>query len=489
MKKVLALMAVLLIASVGIFCAVGAAVNEDKDTVVITENILYGDKSAAEGITIKNQNRYGRHLFWDTTYTIGEAAEYDTECWFSAVEVRKDNPYNYFKIALEIDIAYGCDFNTPAEEQPGIERAYKELYDAAKPGEELKRVIRLKDYYEYYPIGIEIDLPDTSWHGFAHEQLHWTEEYNDYKYAWEKFNEFFKIPVPEDMTFEISISKGYNSNEPTGIGFSFVDKDSYYMSAMSTYSDDTCYFTINNRRNSGKFVDTSLIPGGYGIYAFSYGGEAKKYKTGIDVDSLKMVYPLEEEAVVVHLSMSEDKTKLLLFTNDGEELLLTVIDVATMTELQTLSLGAGDFYEIREYGAEHEFYEGHEFGSFIVLYLHGNKICLLVENEEGEYEHKFTVDAAEAKVVNSDLAYWKYPSINYDGERLVVVDYLYVGKYTNILSCGYNVAVYKESGLEFYAEYDSSLSTHPYSDLYEENCLPADDNRDDTFVIEFGEGE
>ena len=488
MKKVLALIAVLLIASVGIFCAVGATVNKDKDTVVITENILYGDKSAAEGITIKNQTRYDRHLFWDTTYTIGEPAKYDTEFWFSAVELRRNNPRNHMKIALEIDIAYGCDFYKPAEEQPGIERAYKELYDAAKPGEELKRVIRLKDYYEYYPIGIEIDLPDTYWHGFAHENLHWTEEHNDYKYVWNAFNEFFKIPVPEDMIMEISISKGHNSNESTGIGSSFVDKDSYYMSTVSTYSDSKCFFTINNRTNGGKSVDTSLIPGGYGIYAFSYGGEAKKKsKTGIDMDSLKMVYPLDEETVVVHLSMNTEKTKLLLLTNDGEELLLTIIDATTMTELQKLSLGAGDLYEIREYGAEHEFYEGREFGSFIVLYLRGNKICLLVENKEGEYEHKFTVDSAEVKVMNSDFVYWKYPSINYDGKRLVVVDYLFTGPYNNIPSCGYDVAVYEESGLTYYAEYGSSLSTHPYTDWYEENCLPADDFRDDKFVIEFGE--
>ena len=488
MKKVLALVAVLLIASVGIFCAVGAAVNKDKDTVVITENILYGDKSAAEGITIKNQSRYDRHLFWDTTYTIGEPAKCDTEFWFSAVELRRNNPRNHMEIALNIDIAYGCDFNTPAEEQPGIERAYKELYDAAKPGEELKRIIRLKDYYEYYPIGIEIDLPDTYWHGFAHENLNWTEEHNDYKYAWNAFNEFFKIPVPEDMIMEISISKGYNSNQATGIGSSFVDKDSYYMSTVSTYSDDKCFFTINNRTNDGKFVDTSLIPGGYGIYAFSYGGEAKKkYKTGIDADSLKMVYKLDEEAVVEHLSMNTERTKLLLFTNDGKELVFTVIDVATMTALQKLSLGAGDLYEIREYGAEHELYEGREFGSFIVLYLRGNKICLLVVNKEGEYEQKFTVDTAEVKVVNSELAYWKYPSINYDGKRLVVVDYLFVGPYHNIPSCGYNVAIYEESGLTYYAEYDSSLSVHPNLEWYEKNCLPADDYRDDTFVIEFGE--
>ena len=260
------------------------------------------------------------------------------------------------------------------------------------------------------------------------------------------------------------------------------------MSTVSTYSDDTCYFSINNRRNGGEFIDTSLIPGGYGIYAFSYGSEAKKKnKTGIDADSLKMVYPLDEEAEVVQLSMNNDKTKLLLFTNDGEELLFTVIDVATMTAVQKLSLGAGDIYEIREYGEGNELYEGSEGGSFIVLYLHGSKICLLVVNEEGEYEHKFTVDSAEVKVENSDLAYWKSPSINYDGERLVMVDYLFTGSYYNIPSCGYNVAVYTASGLVYYAEYDSSLSAHPYSDMYEENCLPADDFRDDKFVIEFGE--
>ena len=67
------------------------------------------------------------------------------------------------------------------------------------------------------------------------------------------------------------------------------------------------------------------------------------------------------------------------------------------------------------------------------------------------------------------------------------MDYLFVGPYHNIPSCGYNVAIYEESGLTYYAEYDSSLSVHPNLEWYEENCLPADDYRDDTFVIEFGE--
>lgn len=487
MKRVLALMAVLIIAAVGIFCAVGATVNAKKDQVVITENIMYGDKSSAEGIIIENQSRYGRHLFWNTKYTSGESAYSKTEFIFSETEIRRSNPRRKNGNILETDIAYGCDFKIPAEEQQGIARVYKELYDSAKPGEELKKVISLKDYYEYYPIGIAIDLPDISWNVFSEEYHVWQSEENDYKHAWRVFNEFFKIPVPENIKVELSISKGDKSSVSIGVGSSYVGGDDFYLSTLSTYSDNKCFFTIDNRTRSGNIIDTSLIPGGYGIYAFSYGREAEKYETKVDADSLQMVYALDEEAEVCHLSMNHDKTKLLLFLKNGEKLYMSVIDSASMAELQNFSFGEGDIYEVYEYGAGWGNYDKEEDRSFIVLYLSESRICVIEMNEAGEYEHKFTVDAAN--VVNPEFGYWSSPAFNFDGERLAMVDYMYIGPYVNIPSCGYYMAVYTKDGLMYYAEYESSLSVHPNTDLYEKNCLPADDNRKETFKVRFSKEE
>ncbi|NLM62086.1 MAG: hypothetical protein GX193_08435, partial [Clostridiales bacterium] len=69
MRKSIIIVIMLLVLSLsGVIIAHGM-VDESKDAVVLDETVLYGDKSAAEGLSVNIRVHCNNRLFWDTTYT------------------------------------------------------------------------------------------------------------------------------------------------------------------------------------------------------------------------------------------------------------------------------------------------------------------------------------------------------------------------------------------------------------------------------------
>ena len=67
MKKATILMALVLLLSV---CGVGvlaADVFEERDQVVLTEKVIYGDRTKANGLSVQINSHYRSRLFWNTT--------------------------------------------------------------------------------------------------------------------------------------------------------------------------------------------------------------------------------------------------------------------------------------------------------------------------------------------------------------------------------------------------------------------------------------
>ena len=58
MRKALAILLVLVILSASGIIAAHAVVNEQRDQVVISENVIYGDKVAAYGLTVTNNSSW-----------------------------------------------------------------------------------------------------------------------------------------------------------------------------------------------------------------------------------------------------------------------------------------------------------------------------------------------------------------------------------------------------------------------------------------------
>ena len=70
MKKSLIILLILVITAVAGAGWAAADVNKAKDQIEIEEVALVGDRSMAEGLTVRARNTYDHHLFWDTVYTM-----------------------------------------------------------------------------------------------------------------------------------------------------------------------------------------------------------------------------------------------------------------------------------------------------------------------------------------------------------------------------------------------------------------------------------
>ena len=65
MKKTYAFLLILLLLSVGSVSIIASIIYRQRDNVTIREHIVYGDKSAADGITVVSKNHMKDHLFWE----------------------------------------------------------------------------------------------------------------------------------------------------------------------------------------------------------------------------------------------------------------------------------------------------------------------------------------------------------------------------------------------------------------------------------------
>ena len=162
MKKATILMALVLLLSV---CGVGvlaADVFEEHDQVVLTEKVIYGDRAEADGLSVQINSHYRSRLFWNTTLQFNDAADIHTDYTFSAKQIYKGREEEYDGINIHNNVMESVD--TLMEEdrpQEGISVAYRELLDETGAGEEKSRNILLKDYISHYPVGFDLDFPNT----------------------------------------------------------------------------------------------------------------------------------------------------------------------------------------------------------------------------------------------------------------------------------------------------------------------------------------
>lgn len=453
MRKGAILWALLLVLSVGGVCLAAAGVYKVHDQVVLTETIVYGDRAAADGLSVQLYTRYDSRLFWDTTCTLDTEQRTQTAYSFSASRTYENRPTTYSGVSLQANPEAGAVFDPESPEPPaGLGRVYWELYHASVPGEEKSTVVYLKDYMDCYPIYVELDFPGTQ------SSSEWWEvpdpsepEPGTERYTMAKIQDYFQIPVLEDERISISVGRHESGNGwSSGSG---TEGDSFSMRTYSALAGDACYFTFDAHSSDGQVVDTSGIPGGYGLYRLPYEeerhDESGQKVCGVDADGLEMVYPLDPEIQLLSLRTDPEQTKLLLYTWEEGAYILTVIGLETRETLQRLEIA-----DCPEYSGWSLWDED----DFMVIQL-GEKLAVVAPADSGGYALRFICDVRSDELPDfwfRDVAW------DFDGERLAFVCTL--EKQDNGWgwvrgTCGFRLGVYEASGLVYCGEYSSSLDT------------------------------
>lgn len=498
MRKSLALFLVLLVCVIGGTCYVSADLLKEKDNVQLKETVVWGDKSAVEGVTVERNVKYDRHIRWNTTYVAGKEPKCDTAYTFDEQgKLYEESNRRYEGIELHTNVIRAFeDANVKAEDLTGVDRAMKELFDETEPGQENRRIIDLKDYLDFYEYEITIELPGDITHHFLNrgelkEALDYygkdknyfgsfyLEELKEQVHILDAFTEFFKIPVIDNHLYEIAVSKdmegnlygwsygcanGGGSSGNVSMGSTLTDSDGFNMWAIPVYTENMCYFTFDPYTDDGQLVDTSYIPGGFGIYQLPF----DKENGTIDVDNLRMVYSLDPTEEVFNLHYDERRNTILLLghkdTESGYQ--MTVFDADTMEVKQEIT------YSDDGYGAG--IYMGDD---FIVLETIEDVVVLSVD-KDGNYEKELVCDIKYlTEETNVDYLDFSYIDFDWNGEKLIFAGSLNDGtSYRYNQSCGFYLAAYDKTGLIYYGEYVSSLDAESNLGDYDYNfvCRPTE---------------
>lgn len=458
MRKSLILLIVLLLAS-GIFTSYCAGqLYELRDQVTVTEKTILGDPAAAGGLRVTLKTTWDDHLFWTTTQTLGSGQEPETEYQF--VESSSTSSYIYRNNGVEYYINYDMDaseliYSEDEVEFTGLAKAYKELYDSTQDTRRASKEVRIADYMDYYPLRVNFSILKK---GFGLHEYYDSSSYDRYfsgasdaKYI---FNDYFRIPVLEDETLTIHVSKE-STGYPSSWGESNnSDSDWYYPETYSVLTDDTCFFTISLRSQLHDTpLDASHLKDGYGIYSFRFDtAHDDKYASEypvIDPYSFCNAYPLDPLSRILDFSESADKTSLHLLTEEHGTVWFTAIDQETLETKARISLAEVDD---TTYSASMNYTE-----DFVAVFLHNlDKVAVISIDDAGSYQLEFVSDWVPDADHNLPLQ----PNVlAFDGKRLAITnsDYEYFG--SSHYFAGYLLIIVDKDGVQYYGEYETSLNT------------------------------
>ena len=459
MKKNILIIGLLAVFILGSFTFALASLLPQRDNVQFSETVLYGDPKAAEGLTLNYKNHCDYHLFWDTTWTIGTPPETAvTSYQFSLKEMREE-----YTPPLGVNLETSSFITYYIQDVPyGLQNAFDALAADTPAGEDNFRNIKISDYYEYYPISGTIQLKDhlitlneAAFFQYTNgETINTADENTRVSLA---LSQFFRIPVLPRDTMAISITKdssGYVATKHTSHG----SDTSYYMEMTGAAGENAYYFTFQTSAPRNEVIDTSLIPGGYGIYCLPLDHENNTVKE----DQLAMVYSLPASAEIVSMNVSSNQTSLFLFTKETDGFYFAEIDLDTMETLQRLRINdpyllyddmmhvTDDYFAF--YGVDDSDTSGYRIFS---------------RDENGQFKFDFLIPSP----IDEGRNYFNFYSdatFAYDGNRAALTGLAVSASHW---SCVFTAAVYDETGMLYCGEYSTGQNCREDS-WTSRNCVP-----------------
>ena len=428
---------------------------EERKQVQITEHILEGDSSTIEGVTIELPVRWLGHQYWDITYTAGKQPSVNTDYRFypswDSESKRREMTYRGLYFMSYTDFIWDAEY--PVSETNERLASVAETIELGERKEREDVIIRISDYVEYYPLMIAMDIPQ----GNGYRRV--VEEEEEWCIA-EALAQFLRIPVLEDEVRNLSIK---NNGKNYVSGYGYAEGDEFRWQESTACGEEAVYFTFWPYSDFGKLMDTSLIPGGYGIYRLPYhvnGDQAE-----IDTDGLEMMYSIQPEELRSECYLVlDDHGNLLLFYETEEGINFVVLDPKSGEEKQKLHLEtAKEDMDFTLVTLEDDF--------FVYSYGWNNYYVVDWDSARG-YEKQISIEVEDYDPISSRQHMSK--GMDWDGERLIYVDFVRYGANGMDLDiCDFLVAVYDKTGRIYCGQYENSL--HARSELQEAgnmSCVP-----------------
>jgi len=470
MRKALAILIVLVILCTSGIIAAHAVVNTQRDQVTINENVIYGDKLAADGLNIIRKADWDSRLHWQTDYNISSENSYCTDFHFTQnreYERIRSEPTGSISLGLTVGSGMGSSHEITREDITNLAAGYEELcldvMEAAPAGEEYSDIVQVSDYFDFFPLQVYLDFPNVYRLESRSPERYYVRPIDgeDCTEVNEALNKYFKFPVSDEDLVMVELYKNDNG-EVTELNISTLEWATEFW-VLYAVTPSGAYFAFD----CGDDIDFTNIKGGCGIYclpfnaSFEYGGET--YPT-VNTEELGMVYSLDENTRIENMFYEEEQNRLVLITVENNMLMFTTIDLATMEMLQRI--------EICECEEDRGVWRTSRDEDFITLYLGSDRIVVLEMLDNGEYSLEFVVNV---RPEGQDELFWYNSNSTkaYDGERLAMCWSRDIEE-APYSDCGFYVAIYDKTGLLYFGEYLSGLMTGRNANDYGYYCNPID---------------
>lgn len=460
MKRTLILLLVLLLAAAGLLTAGAGYLTSTEDDIELTHHLVAGDPSAAAGITLTLPVGDQRsQTCWETTVALGtEMLSPETaftfypggKDWEGSIQPGAEIYTGSFSYGISasgsIDFAdYLGEGEDPSYRHDATLMVLPavDVAERTENGETRTETVRLADYYDYYPMTVELYLPDQE--GRSHVYATWAD--------CQALTDYFGLRVPEDLMVEVSVTKD-EYGQVSNVESNDVGNQRFWFDCRSVVVENGVCLSIAVESENMDVPDNLVAcRDGYGLYFIPFSEELKTdYEQGdpvFDLENIRMFCPLAQGSSPLLLNREAERQVLLYAREDGA-LKLSVFDTDTWQCVQwetIFPLGEEDHYSLLGSG-----------DGFMVLYQADN-IFRVVEEENGVYTPALsgTWDRGEGYVDE----WWYETACAYDGERLVI---------SGITGNGNGslwVQVYDETGLTYGARIDHSLDREDVWNFYE----------------------
>lgn len=456
MKKTIIFCLASAVLAVSLIGGAAAVLDSKKEAVLIDEEILYGDPTAAEGLQVDirfdlpSKGKYAQtgNAWWELNQKFENGFQFTPE--FHFVHEPPDNTYHWDHQGLRLETlgAYEGAYN----DQEWITDAFFESLkgNLSENGTEIA-IVDLSEHFEHLPLWFEFDYP----HGVTDLTVNEQVVGSGYQ-LYRKLNELFPIPTPAETMVEIEYIRDTKEDM---LDYAYLRTYNYdengnsvdvLISTPSVYTKDGIYFTISPIANTGERFDFSELKLGYGIYFLPvspyYPDDPENELHQPDPDGLCRVIEFDPTAIdeVVELRWNEADDRLYVLTRTSGHTSLRCYEGGTYTLVDTIELGDA-FSELR-----------YEDGYLIACYA-DNTFSVFIKGENS-YIELFRHDShfREARLFDRPETY-----VAFDGSRLAVASADYDSN-----DHDYVLAVYDTSGLQFHADYTTSLHGVCYSDWY-----------------------
>ena len=438
MRVRLGVLLVLLAAACGGLAWAHASVNDQKDQVDIQVTTVAGDVSAVEGTEVTLEASLLDRLFWSIRCVPGKEPAVQTEF----TRYWNEHPLSWEQDdgGMYVSIFSNNWYNDDEEpDRYGLTTLLEAVSANCPAGtDDYWETVRMRDYYEEFPLfvgNINFILQGNYVYLDGNESPEMM--------AQDALRQVFHIPVPEDLTVDVQMSKNTD-----GHIFTFYVSTEWDLEAATVATEQGLYFTLapSDPAVTLDFSHSAVEQGLYflPIHQKPYTGEIQgEDLVGISMNGteIRTVCP-SPGAKSSWLGTSEDGTWIYYVAQTEEETTLWVLDAQSgdIVSQTALPFGPADFPE----GA---YLSGAIVDEGLVMpYRQDDRFVLVTVSEEGEAAVAFSGNLQplfqEADLEQSDLIY--------DGNRLVLTAY----QSYNYSFC---LAAYTPEGLAYLGRYDVGL--------------------------------